>query len=121
MKKNIFNVSLVLISLFVVIALGELILRIIRPDQIVHTGREFNFHSFDHTYGWKGKPDATGRFGRYGEYLVQVKNNSMGMRDDEYPVEKKNGLPRFAFLGDSYTWGFGVEHEQIFMEILLVY
>jgi hypothetical protein len=116
MKKYIFNVSLVLISLFVVIALGELILRIIRPAQIVHTGREFNFYSFDHTYGWKGKPDAVGSFSRYGEYHVRVKNNSDGMRDREYPVEKK--CFRMAVMGDSYTWGFGVEQDEIFMEIL---
>lgn len=37
--------------------------------------------------------------------------NSEGFRDHEYPIEKKNGTYRIAVIGDSFTFGMGVESE----------
>ena len=46
-----------------------------------------------------------------------VRINSDGFRDDEYPVEKGQRW-RIIFLGDSLTFGWGVEKEQSFEHLL---
>lgn len=35
--------------------------------------------------------------------------NSMGCRDEEWPVQKPPGVRRIAFVGDSFTYGWGIE------------
>ena len=48
---------------------------------------------------------------------MTVKLNSHGLRDNEYLLTRtKNG--RILVLGDSFGWGFGVEHEDIFSEVI---
>ncbi|RJQ18469.1 MAG: SGNH/GDSL hydrolase family protein [Nitrospiraceae bacterium] len=46
-----------------------------------------------------------------------VKINSDGLRDREYPIAKGDSY-RIAVLGDSLTFGWGVEHEDSFENIL---
>jgi lysophospholipase L1-like esterase len=48
---------------------------------------------------------------------VDVKINSDGFRDREYPVAR-DGKYRMIFLGDSLTFGWGVEKAKTFEEIL---
>jgi lysophospholipase L1-like esterase len=48
---------------------------------------------------------------------VRVDINADGFRDREYPVER-NGNSRIVFLGDSLTFGWGVEKSKTFEEIL---
>lgn len=48
---------------------------------------------------------------------VPVKINSDGFRDDEYPIERSNNH-RLVFLGDSLTFGWGVEKSKTFEAIL---
>jgi lysophospholipase L1-like esterase len=49
---------------------------------------------------------------------VLVGTNSLGFREKEYPVERLPGVPRIAVLGDSYTFGVGVEFSEIFSKQL---
>jgi len=116
MKKSFFNITILFGSVVIALIIGECGMRIVKPAQLIQTDNQFNYYTFSSKFGWKGKPDAVGGFSRYGEYHVRVKNNSDGIRDREYPVEKK--CFRMAVMGDSYTWGFGVEQDEIFMEIL---
>jgi len=48
---------------------------------------------------------------------VNVKINSDGLRDKEYPVEREQKY-RIVFLGDSITFGWGVEKEDTFETLL---
>ncbi|MCP4204936.1 MAG: SGNH/GDSL hydrolase family protein [bacterium] len=45
---------------------------------------------------------------------VQVEINSDGFRDHDYSIEKPPGTRRLVFLGDSLTFGWGVESDQTF-------
>jgi len=48
---------------------------------------------------------------------VAVQINSAGLRDDEYPLEH-GARRRIVFLGDSLTFGWGVEQDQTFEHLL---
>lgn len=48
---------------------------------------------------------------------VMVKINSDGSRDNEYPI-KRNKAYRTIFLGDSFTFGWGVEQKSTFENII---
>ena len=48
---------------------------------------------------------------------VDVRINSDGFRDDEYPLEKRDRW-RIVFLGDSLTFGWGVEKDETFEALL---
>ena len=48
---------------------------------------------------------------------VDVKTNSEGFRDDEY-TKARNSKTRIIFLGDSLTFGWGVEKEETFESLL---
>lgn len=43
--------------------------------------------------------------------------NEAGFRDSEHVLEKPEGLVRIAFIGDSYTWGQGVDRSRRFSEL----
>ena len=51
------------------------------------------------------------------EWNVSVYINADGIRDDEIQ-DKDNFDSRILMLGDSFTWGFGVEKEERFSELL---
>jgi hypothetical protein len=48
------------------------------------------------------------------EFRVRVKINSHGLRDAEIPYETPPNTRRILFLGDSMTFGYGVEADQSF-------
>ncbi|MCB0352305.1 MAG: SGNH/GDSL hydrolase family protein [Bdellovibrionales bacterium] len=43
--------------------------------------------------------------------------NSCGMRDQEFSIPKPPGTIRIAFLGDSFTFGWGVKEEESFPSV----
>ena len=52
------------------------------------------------------------------EWRVRVHINSHGLRDEEIPYEKPPHTQRVLFLGDSMTFGYGVEAEQSFPKLV---
>jgi hypothetical protein len=74
------------------------------------------FWSFDGRLGWSHVPGSRGRFDQR-DFSVAVQISSQGLRDDEYPIER-TGKKRILVLGDSYGWGWGIEQDERFSEIL---
>ncbi len=73
-----------------------------------------NLSRYDDVLGWSGVP--------HGKEELVMKNsksllrlNSLGFRDIEHTSAKK---PAIVFLGDSFTWGFEVEFEDMFVNML---
>lgn len=52
------------------------------------------------------------------EFDTIVKINSRGLRSDEIPYKKIWNETRIMFLGDSFTYGWGVNKEERFTEII---
>ena len=52
------------------------------------------------------------------DYDVLVTTNSKRLRGEEYPYEKGEGVTRILALGDSFTFGFGVNVEDSYSNVL---
>ncbi|GHB72059.1 hypothetical protein GCM10007390_27620 [Persicitalea jodogahamensis] len=76
-----------------------------------------NFNSalsrYDTSLGYRFRPNITGRFTNP-EFDVEVRTNSLGVRDDEASHEH----PSIVVLGDSHGMGWGVEQPDRFSEVL---
>lgn len=74
------------------------------------------FLKYDPLLGWSHRPGQEARFVQ-AEFTVDVKINALGMRDSEYSNER-GSKQRMLVIGDSFAWGFGVEHSERFSEII---
>ena len=116
-KKRLFSLlgslATLLVTLVVIAGLFELSVRL-----FVDNGMNFNLEmwkyardvkqrSADPEIGHEHRPFAQA-------YLmgVDVKTNSVGHRDYEYPVDRQPGVPRIMMLGDSFIEGWGVPFDE---------
>lgn len=102
--------------LVVVLIVAEIASRFLCPHWRPFQSPRNLFWNYDAQLGWSLRPNQRGPF--VGEdFSVSVSNNNWGLRDDEYPLER-TGKSRMLVLGDSFAWGFGVELDRRFSEIL---
>lgn len=109
---------IVFFGTLLVIALAEIVARNFFPQWAPVTAERAKFWQFDSDLGWSQTPNRTGNF-EHPDFSIQVSINSLGLRDDEYPLVRTQ-KKRMLVLGDSYGWGFGVNHEEIFTELMEV-
>lgn len=79
-----------------------------------------NFGSFDGN-AIVLKPNAEQLFDGFGvrlDRVTHIKINSDGFRDREYTPAKPNNTFRIVVLGDSMTFGWGVEQNETYAELL---
>lgn len=68
-------------------------------------------------YGWRTVPNLSGlKRDLHGEFSVEIRSNSFGMREDDVEIGAKPGVRRIAFFGDSYTEAHQVEQSNNFVE-----
>jgi hypothetical protein len=108
--------SLALFGCIIMIILIEFTGRLFIPGLNPSTDKRAMFWIYDELLGWANKPNQRGRYTTR-DFSVEVTNNSHGMRDKEYPIER-TGKRRMLVLGDSFGWGFGVEQNERFSEII---
>jgi lysophospholipase L1-like esterase len=70
-------------------------------------------HSYDPTLGWLPTANSAATF--VGSRTIQVSHNSLGLRDIEHDRTPK---PTIMFVGDSFVWGYDVEADDRFTELL---
>jgi lysophospholipase L1-like esterase len=79
-----------------------------KPTDILRNDPELEF---------KLKPDFRGR--QVGsEFQVSISTNSLGFRDSKEFAKEKGGAYRILGLGDSITFGWGVEEDQAYLSRL---
>lgn len=116
--SNLITFLVYLAVLFVIsAALLEVFSRTLRPDLGSLSKERERFCRYDPEIGWVNKTGASGNF-KGADFEVTVNINSQGMRDREYDVIKSPEKFRIAVLGDSFTWGYGVEADQTFSKQL---
>ncbi|MCA9412959.1 MAG: hypothetical protein H6751_18850 [Candidatus Omnitrophica bacterium] len=123
-KKNrpwVWNFGLLLGSTLFALLLAELMARDLVSHEFLRI-RYYRFATvlnlipetseFDEKLGFKIRPNLDYEFVNP-DYDTHVRTNSMGFRDDEESLDS----PRFLFLGDSFTFGWGVEEEEGFVSL----
>ncbi len=104
---------------------AEVVARFALGDRFVfgaHTGLPLTqVGRHDPLYGWTNRPDlktwiVARRFGYDFDYHVQL--NSHGMRGPEIERARAGGKFRVLLLGDSVTWGWGVNDDETYASIL---
>ena len=102
-----------LASLFFLFVVLEIGVRIFRPQQ-----ETMRWMLPDTRYGHVIKPNFHQRYSFVGsDYVMDVQTNSKGLRDEEI-VPLEEGEKTILFLGDSFTFGHGVEVAERFDTLL---
>lgn len=107
-------------SLFclLVIEIGYRVLdpfRHITSDEINRT-EHGNLSEYDQTLGWRGVPEGQAELVTECN-SVWLQHNRHGFRDVEHD-DVGDHWPTIVFLGDSYTWGYEVEFDEMFVNKL---
>ena len=103
-----------LLILVVTLAAAEVILRVLdlrylRTDE---SGSQ-PVYAHDAELGWFPIPNSAQTY--TGSRTVQVRHNSLGLRDIEPESSQK---PTIAFVGDSFVWGYDAEQGERFTDLL---
>ena len=112
------GLATLIISLAALVAASEAALRIyarwwpVYDIEMSRYAMELKVASDNPRIGHVHRPDSGARL-----MGVSVRINSDGFRDHEYQIAR-NGKRRVIFLGDSLTFGWGVEESKTFKEIL---
>ncbi len=109
------NIGLILCSIIFFLLIFEVALRL-GGWKVVTFYPLAGFHQFDADLGWSQIPNHEASF-RGRDFNVRIKTNSYGFRDAEYPLSRRPGMKRVVVIGDSYTWGWGVEQEEVFCKV----
>ena len=111
--------TLILATLFgclLVAVLTELLVRSMSREWAPTREERAKFWRYDPLLGWSHRPGQKGRL-NHKDFTINVAINSQGLRDIEYPIER-TWKKRMLILGDSFSWGYGVEHQECFTEII---
>jgi lysophospholipase L1-like esterase len=110
--------ALVTASTLIALGIGELVARFFFPptpvaleDGLWSSGAYRN----DPVLGWRPSPNMTYRSRVFDATFT---TNSRGLRDSERSLETIPGVERIVVLGDSFTWGWGVNDHEVFPRIL---
>ncbi len=112
-RKVLALASSMLLSLLV----AELGLRVVGYRPLYVNPEQSMFWEYHPRLGWHHRPGQVGRFSKL-QFDTAVEINQRGLRDHDYTLERKAGRRRLLVLGDSFTWGFGVEQPEIFTEVV---
>ena len=76
----------------------------------------------DGDLGWRNSPHLTGRVVgpslRFPMFEYGVRINADGFRGRALPDDAGTGAMRVVVLGDSFPWGWGVEEEEAYPQVL---
>jgi lysophospholipase L1-like esterase len=111
MKIALQSAILFILSSLLSVSVFEVGLRIWAPEP-----EDYLLYQFDPVLGWINRQQAQIDF-RRDEFRYPVKINSVGMWDREINPKRSDEF-RIAFLGDSFTWGWGAAYGERFTEIL---
>ncbi|OGG33896.1 hypothetical protein A3I80_00015 [Candidatus Gottesmanbacteria bacterium RIFCSPLOWO2_02_FULL_40_10] len=124
-KILIFTLLVALSSLIISLAAGEFIVKHIMPQETYGLARAVGINIFEkspvisYTLRKNVKDYLHIAFTR--EFTHYLSTNSQGTRGQDFTVEKPPGTFRILFLGDSMTFGWGVEDNQTYPALVEKY
>ena len=102
------------ISLFIGLIIGEVIIRIFFPQVI----SPVQFYYDSKLGGMVPVPNQKGFKSHPKEYYYEYQNNEIGMRDTRQIADYKQIPFKILSIGDSFTYGWGVNDDETFSKIL---
>lgn len=115
---SLFRTSALLIaSIVVAFLLCELIMRMMNRKPLYVNPEQVHFWKYEPLLGWAHRPGQQGVI-ENPRFHNKVRINQKGLRDREHSYKRTNNEKRILVLGDSFAWGFGVEEENRFSELL---
>jgi lysophospholipase L1-like esterase len=111
-RGTLLNALVLVLSVIVTLGMLEVIIRIFLPQPLSPL-----LHTSDKVLGIRQIPGVKGRL-RSSEFDTRVATNSRGLRDVEHTYSKPPGTRRMLCLGDSFTFGYGVEADQTFPKVM---
>lgn len=120
MKQLPGKLLIIILATLVSVLLAEGIARLFIPQWMPRESERANFWLYDPELGWKHRKNQQGTM-KHIDFSISVSINSRGDRDDDYPDKKPEntyGKKRVIVTGDSFAWGFGVEKNERFSEII---
>ncbi len=117
LKSILLKALLVLISTMVTLAVVEISIRIFwKPEPVFAYGYPRKLFIPDPLRAYKYRPNFRGSFRGESYGHIRIETSSKGLRDVEHGSEK-TGV-RILGLGDSVTFGAGVEFEHTYLRLL---
>jgi hypothetical protein len=108
------NLLLAVLAVALTLGLAEVAAWVLLPQWAPENGSR-TFWRYDELLGWSHRPGASGVH-RHPDFAARVAISSQGLRDRVYPEARVAGLCRMLVVGDSFTWGFGVQQDEIWHE-----
>lgn len=122
MKKIVTRILITVLTIPLAIALGEASIRILRLPTPTYTSGIYDFPCYTTTpTAWLALKPNTNCMLRSRENAfpnIDVYTNGLGLRNKELTLPKPNDTYRIVFLGDSFTFGFGVDESQAYPRIV---
>ncbi len=118
-KELFFSLLLLIVTISIILFIGEAFARIFYKDMADYNtemwryASEVKMKSDDPLVSHVHIPNKEADL-----YGVHVKINSKGLRDYEYDYNKKGDVFRILVIGDSVTFGWGTEFEDIYSKRL---
>lgn len=113
-----FRCIAIFLSLLGGLLFSELVLRLSPVWVGRHTDTLFKIMEYDPSLGWKLKLRLNKKVDFVDRQNIHVQTNSSGFWDKEFSIQKDPSRCRIAFLGDSFTWGLGVNQRERFTDLL---
>jgi lysophospholipase L1-like esterase len=116
--RIIFSTFFFISIFFVSLAGAEHLYHLFEPPRQAINARGFFASSleYDPMLGWKNTPSTHNIFDTK-KFTIDVITNAEGMRDEEVGI-KSPDKKRIAVIGDSMVWGWGVQAEERFTDLL---
>lgn len=112
-----FLVAFNIVAIVAVLGVGELAARLIVGSAGTYQDEQLPMCRPDPLTIWRYRPDLRLTY-RTSEFETQIRTNEIGLR--EGPIESQaDGATTVLFIGDSFTFGWGVAEEQRFSEVLV--
>jgi hypothetical protein len=113
MRRFVLNATVLVVATLVTVGACELVARRVSPELLTGPDERVGFCDYDAELGWVNRPGVRGRF-----MGTTVVHDSDGLRDPERTLAKVPGRLRVMVLGDSFVWGYRVEAEDRFTNVL---
>lgn len=117
-KKRLFRIVTFTGTILVCLLILEIAIRILVPQSDLR--RKDLFFRYEPFIGFEGIPDKKGIFANT-SFKTTILHNKEGFRDVNHDQKNTQNKFRIITLGDSFTWGHGVENDQIYMKVLEKY